>query len=103
MNSTFHLLRQWLDTLDRASSEVLLDQRLHGEKVWRKNEATFLNQMRMQNAAAEGLRLLRAARELTADEPSPETLKALADCEALIRRYLKRFEPVSAPPSHTVH
>lgn len=95
--SIFYLLRQWLETLDGATVEVELDQRTRGLGAWQKNDLTYIHQMRMQNAAAEGLRLWREAKQLVDDDASAENVHALADCEELIRQYLARFDPLPVP------
>lgn len=105
----FHLLRYWIEVLDSATAEVALDQLTRGPGAWQRNDLAFINQMRMQNAAAEGLRLWREAKQLVADDPSPENLKTLAACEQMIRRFLARSDP-NPPPTkenddarHTFH
>jgi hypothetical protein len=98
----FYLLRYWLGVLDSATAEVVLDQRTRGPGAWQRNDLAFINQMRMQNAAAEGLRLWREAKQLVADDASPENVKALAACERLIHRYLARFDP-DPPPTKENH
>jgi|GEM_PF-2803239 len=102
MNSAdiFRELRYWLETLDSSTAEVTLDQQLYGASAWRKNSATFINQMRMQNSAIEGLHLLREARQVVADDPRPSNVLALVECECLIHQYLARFdEPSTHPPA----
>jgi hypothetical protein len=96
---TFYLLRQWLETLDGATAEVELNQRTRGVGAWQRNDLALIHQLRMENAAAEGLRLWREAKQLVADDSSPENVQALAACEQLVRRYLVRFDPDPATPT----
>lgn len=95
----FRELRYWLGVLESATAEVQLDQRMRGPDAWRRNSASFQNQMRMQNSALEGLRLLRMARQRLVDWPSSDDEQALRECESLIRTYLARFETNNPPPT----
>lgn len=84
----FRELEEWIERLWAACNEVKTDQLTRGPDAWAKNRACQSHQFLMEASAVEGLRLLREARQIAVDRPTPKNTYALAKCERLIRQWL---------------
>lgn len=100
--TTLQLLRQGLDDLYVASSDMELDMRSHGDNPW-KNDATGYNFSLCEVFAAEVSELMQYAREETASNPTPRNVRELAKCERLLCAWIERFEPSFAPSPPVLH
>lgn len=97
-DSVFKELEHWIEKLWSASTEVQTDQITRGPDAWMRNAACYNHQLLMQDAAVEGLRLWREARQVVVDHPTPKNVYALARCERLIRQWIaSEPEPALTP------
>jgi len=84
----FRELEEWIERLWAACNEVTTDQVTRGPGAWAKNRVCQSHQFLMETSAVEGIRLLREARQIAVDYPTPKNTYALAKCERLIRRWI---------------